>query len=114
MININTFAQDNMFQELTADMRENTAQIHEQMANCLRLEKPFIVCRHEMKSACVKLLGEGPCKMDEKCSNQTEQSNRIRFKNSLSNEATVDDNYTPEKNLKKHFPLKQSGQRLLK
>jgi len=113
LLSAHASADDNMFQNVTPDMRENAAQIHEQMAACLRLEKPFIICRQEMKSACINLLGEGYCKMYEKCSNQTTQAKITRFKDRFIS-GELENNDTSDKNFKRQLPLKHNEPRFLK
>jgi len=113
MLNINASAYFNALSEITPDMRENAAQIHEQMAACLRMDKPFIVCRQEMKNACIKLMGEGPCKMNENCGNQMRQSKNIKLRDSY-NGGIVDDDDSSYESVRKSFPLRNNHQRLLK
>jgi hypothetical protein len=47
----------------THAQREKMAQIHEQMAACLRSARPFAECRQEMMRACRAELGLGGCRM---------------------------------------------------
>jgi len=113
MLNINASAYYNSLTDITPEMRESAAQIHEQMAACLRMDKPFIICRQEMKSACIKLMGEGPCKMNENCNNQTRQSKSTKLKDSYSEGISEDDDSSYE-SVRKYFPLRNNHQRLLK
>jgi hypothetical protein len=49
----------------TKEMREKMATLHEQMAACLRSDKPIADCRSEMKKSCGETMGEEGCpKMD--------------------------------------------------
>ncbi|MDE2304359.1 MAG: hypothetical protein KGL34_02280 [Gammaproteobacteria bacterium] len=45
------------------EMREKMAQIHEQMAACLRSDRSFEDCRSEMRKSCRASLGYGGCRM---------------------------------------------------
>ena len=43
------------------EMRAKMASVHEEMATCLRSEKPFAECRNEMMKSCQQLSGENGC-----------------------------------------------------
>ncbi len=45
------------------EMREKMATLHEQMAACLRSEKPIADCRSEMKKSCGEIMGKEGCPM---------------------------------------------------
>jgi hypothetical protein len=45
------------------DTREKMAQMHEQMASCLRSDKPIGECRHEMMQSCQKMMDGKECPM---------------------------------------------------
>jgi len=45
------------------EMRANMASLHDQMAACLRSDKPFSDCRSEMMKGCQQLMGEQGCPM---------------------------------------------------
>jgi hypothetical protein len=45
------------------DMREKMAILHEQMAACLRSDKPIADCRSEMMKNCQDTLGKRDCHM---------------------------------------------------
>lgn len=47
----------------TKEMREKMATLHEQMAACLRSDKPIADCRSEMKKSCSEALGKEGCPM---------------------------------------------------
>lgn len=47
----------------TAEQREKLAVAHEQMAACLRSEKPFEVCHAEMRASCQQTMGAHGCPM---------------------------------------------------
>ncbi len=47
----------------THAQREQMAQIHEQMAACLRSDRSFAECRQAMMRACRAELGTGGCRM---------------------------------------------------
>jgi len=47
----------------TKPQRANMATMHEQMAKCLRSDKPMSVCRSEMRNNCKSMMGEGACPM---------------------------------------------------
>ena len=49
--------------EPSKEMRAKMATLHEQMAACLRSDKPFSDCRHEMMKGCQQLMGEHGCPM---------------------------------------------------
>lgn len=44
-------------------MREQMATLHEQMAACLRSEKPISECRTQMMSSCKSMMGNQGCRM---------------------------------------------------
>lgn len=45
------------------EMREKMATLHEQMAACLRSDKPFAECRAEMMKNCQSTMGTQSCPM---------------------------------------------------
>lgn len=45
------------------EMREKVATLHEQMAACLRSEKPFAECRAQMMKSCQSTMGTQGCPM---------------------------------------------------
>jgi hypothetical protein len=45
------------------EMRAKMASLHEQMAACLRSDRPFNDCRSEMMKGCQQLMGEQGCPM---------------------------------------------------
>jgi hypothetical protein len=45
------------------EMRAKMATLHEQMATCLRSEKPLSECRSEMMKGCQERLGDRGCPM---------------------------------------------------
>ena len=45
------------------EMREKMATMHEQMAACLRSDKPFAECRQEMMKSCQDTMGSHGCSM---------------------------------------------------
>lgn len=45
------------------EMRAKMATLHEQMAVCLRSDKLFSDCRHELMQGCQQLMGEHGCPM---------------------------------------------------
>lgn len=45
------------------EMREKMATLHEQMAACLRSDKPFAECRAEMMKNCQSTMGAKGCPM---------------------------------------------------
>ena len=47
----------------TKEMRAQMATVHEQMAACLRSDKPITECRTEMMKSCQKLMGTQGCSM---------------------------------------------------
>jgi len=47
----------------TKEMREKMATLHEQMATCLRSDKPIADCRSEMRKSCTETMGEAGCPM---------------------------------------------------
>jgi plasmid stabilization system protein ParE len=47
----------------TAEQREKLAVAHEQMAACLRSEKPFTECHAEMHASCQQTMGAQGCPM---------------------------------------------------
>lgn len=47
------------------EMREKMAILHEQMAACLRSEKPIADCRSEMKKSCGEIMAKEGCPMME-------------------------------------------------
>ena len=47
----------------TKEMREKMATLHEQMAACLRSDKPIADCRSEMKKSCGEIMGKEGCPM---------------------------------------------------
>jgi len=47
----------------TKEMRAQMAIVHEQMAACLRSDRPFAECRTEMMKSCQKLMGTQGCPM---------------------------------------------------
>ncbi len=49
--------------EPTKDMRAQMATLHEQMAACLRSDKPFNDCRNEMMTGCKSMMGKNGCPM---------------------------------------------------
>jgi len=55
-------AQPGEHHELSKDTREKMAQLHEQMAACLRSEKPVQVCHGEMMKSCQSQLGSEGCR----------------------------------------------------
>ena len=114
MLNINASAFYNSSTEITPEMRESAAQIHEQMAACLRMDKPFIVCRQEMKNACIKLMGPGPCQMNENCSTQVTPSKKTKLSDSYNGGIVEDDDDSSYESVRKYFPLRNTHQRLLK
>jgi cytochrome c556 len=49
--------------ELSRETREKMAALHEQMAACLRSEKPFPECHSAMIKSCQEQLGSDGCPM---------------------------------------------------
>jgi hypothetical protein len=49
--------------ELSKDTREKMAALHEQMAACLRTDKPFAECHSTMIKSCQEQLGSAGCPM---------------------------------------------------
>jgi hypothetical protein len=49
--------------EPSKEMRAKMATLHEQMAVCLRSDKPFSDCRSELMKGCQQLMGEHGCPM---------------------------------------------------
>lgn len=47
----------------SAEQREKLAVAHEQMAACLRSEKPFEVCHAELRASCQQTMGAQGCPM---------------------------------------------------
>lgn len=45
------------------EMREKMATVHEQMAACLRSDKPVADCRSQMMKSCEDTMGEKGCPM---------------------------------------------------
>jgi hypothetical protein len=45
------------------EMREKMATVHEQMAACLRSDKPIADCRSQMMKSCQDTMGEQGCPM---------------------------------------------------
>jgi hypothetical protein len=45
------------------EMREKMASLHEQMAACLRSDKPIADCRSQMMKSCEDTMGEKGCPM---------------------------------------------------
>jgi hypothetical protein len=45
------------------EMREKMATLHEQMAACLRSDKPMADCRTEMMKNCQSMMGDQGCPM---------------------------------------------------
>ena len=45
------------------EMREKMATMHEQMAACLRSDKPLAECRQEMMKGCQEMMGGHDCSM---------------------------------------------------
>jgi hypothetical protein len=45
------------------EMREKMASLHEQMAACLRSDKPIADCRSQMMKSCEDMMGEKGCPM---------------------------------------------------
>ena len=43
--------------------RQKMAEIHERMAACLRTDRPFEVCRAEMRESCQTAMGQAGCPM---------------------------------------------------
>ncbi len=48
---------------VTKETREKMAVLHEQMATCLRSDKPLADCRAEMRKSCKESLGDQGCPM---------------------------------------------------
>jgi hypothetical protein len=48
--------------EISKDTREKMAQLHEQLAACLRSDTPVQVCHGEMMKNCQQLLGNEGCR----------------------------------------------------
>jgi hypothetical protein len=49
--------------EPSKEMRAKMASVHEQMATCLRSDRPLVECRSEMMTGCQQLMGERGCHM---------------------------------------------------
>lgn len=49
--------------EPSKEMRAKMAAAHEQMAACLRSDKPIAACRSEMMKSCQEIMGERGCPM---------------------------------------------------
>jgi len=49
----------------TKEMREKMASLHEQMAACLRSDKPISDCRSQMMKSCQEMMGDQGCPMME-------------------------------------------------
>ena len=49
--------------EPSNEMRAKMAAVHEQMAACLRSDRPFSDCRRELMKGCQQLMGEQGCFM---------------------------------------------------
>jgi hypothetical protein len=47
----------------TKEVREKMATLHEQMAACLRSDKPIAECRTEMAKSCQDMMGKEGCPM---------------------------------------------------
>lgn len=45
------------------EMREKMATVHEQMATCLRSDKPIADCHSQMMKSCQDAMGEQGCRM---------------------------------------------------
>ena len=45
------------------EMREKMASVHEQMASCLRSDKPVGDCRAQMMKQCGEMMGQKDCSM---------------------------------------------------
>jgi hypothetical protein len=45
------------------EMREKMAGLHEQMATCLRSDKPISECRSQMMKSCQEMMGDQGCPM---------------------------------------------------
>jgi len=52
--------------EMTPKQRQSMATAHENMAVCLRSEKPMEECRKEMMQSCTEQMGKSGCPMMEK------------------------------------------------
>ena len=55
--------------EMTPKQRQSMATVHENMAVCLRSEKPMEECRKEMMQSCKEQMGKNGCPMMEKMHN---------------------------------------------
>ena len=55
----------------TQPQRANMAAMHEQMAKCLRSDKPMSVCRSQMRENCKAMMGESSCPMMGGMGNQS-------------------------------------------
>ncbi len=49
--------------EPTTEQRQKMAEAHEQMATCLRSDKPIAECHKELVGKCEETMGKGGCMM---------------------------------------------------
>jgi hypothetical protein len=47
----------------SAEVRQKMAAVHQQMADCLRSDRPIAECRTEMMKSCQELVGQSSCPM---------------------------------------------------